>query len=174
MKRLLSALFLLVSVAPVFAMDDGGDPAYMPSYQELVREGYGPRESDRVRVDYYSPQFIKAEPKPTQAYYGKGYTIYYGYTTVLVADRNTDTQYAFGRPLAYFRSLMPGSIDQTNLNHYAVEVRTSNFQPGEYVAQRRTNGTTVTAVQPVTTGAKATAVAPTTNPLPPVAEKLSH
>jgi hypothetical protein len=178
MKRLLPTLFLLVTavpLVPLFAADDGGDGAVIPDYQELVREGYGPRESDQVRVDYYSPEFVKALAKPTQAYYGKGYTIYYGYTTVIVADRANNTEFAFGHPLAYYKNLMPRSLDQTDLSRYALEVRTEgNTEPGEYVAQRPTNRNAVTTVQNVTPAAKATAAAPAANPLPPVAEKLSH
>ncbi len=171
MKRLLIALLLLVSGALLFAQDDGGDPGYIPNYRELVREGYGPRHEDRE--DYYlrlGYGFAMA-PKPTQAYYGKGYTIYYGYTAVPVLQGQANSVYAFGYPLEYFRHLMPGSVDGLNLSNYAVEVRNNTYGPGDYVAQNRArHGEAVTTVQKVQT-TTTTATASGTNPLPPIGEK---
>jgi len=183
MRRLLFALLLLVSAAPLFAGDTDGDPGYIPSYSELVREGYGPHYS--TRVDYYSPVFLRSAPKPTQAYYMKGCTIYYGYTTVPITRREEDTTYAFGHPLSYFQQMMPTSAAQTNLNHYAQQVPTYNYEIGSYVALTPTERPApVTTVQRVTspprrvvlTTAPAPAfrnaqLPPAGGTLPPIAEK---
>jgi hypothetical protein len=173
MKRFLSALFLLALTAPLFANDDGGDPAYIPDYKELVREGYGPRYSERI--DYYSPGFIKAVPKPTQAYYGKGFTIYYGYQPVRVLQREEGTLYAFGYPLSYFQNLAKGSLNESNLNQYAVAVFKNGYQPGANVASSRQayHGTAVTSVQSTTAPAPASTIAPPAA-LPAIGEKPSH
>jgi hypothetical protein len=192
MKRLLPALLLLVSATPLLAQDDGGDGTNIPSYRELVREGYGPRDyrdSYYMRLNYG----IHDAPKPTQAFYGKGYTIYYGYTMVPVAPGQEETTYAFGYPLSYFRSMMPSSVNNTNINQYAVEVRGNAFyQPGDYLAQqRRARANAVSRAQRIAAQAKTptgstagntpatptpnTAAAATTGtaPLPPIAEKPS-
>jgi len=164
MKRFLPALFLLVLAGPLFANDDGSDPGYIPSYQELVREGYGPRSTTITTVDYNNPAFLKVMPKPTQAYYGRGFTIYYGFTPVQVWQGEAQATYAFGLPLEYFRQLMPQGVDATNLGHYALEVRKNSFQPGAYVAQQPAHPAAVTPVH--ATAAPAT--------LPAIGEKPAH
>jgi hypothetical protein len=172
MKQLLPALFLLVTAFPLFANDEGGDGPEIPSYRELVREGYGPSNSDRSGYYVWLNYNYHMAPKPTQAYYGRGYTVYYGYTAVPVAPGQADTIYAFGYPLSYFRSLMPASVNETNIANYAVEVRnTSYYEPGEYVTQRGSNhANAVTAVRKVSTRTVNTAAAPATT-LPPIGEK---
>src|SRR5258708_6424835 len=107
MKRTFTTLALLVfagSLAPLFAGDEGGDGAYIPEYKELIREGFGPQRS--VQVNYYSARFVHAVPKPTEAYYGKGYVVYYGYTPVPVFERDEASLFAFGHPLSYYQGLM--------------------------------------------------------------------
>jgi hypothetical protein len=167
MKRLLLALFLLSPAAPLFAADDGGDPGYIPDYQELVREGYGPHSQEiqnrpeygSTVIDIHRPYTVHAAPKPTQAYYGKGFTIYYGYTTVLAAEGDADSIYAFGYPLTYFRQLTPASITDVNLTRYRQEVRDTHNAAGNARAQvQADHGNAITTVQPViptpATGAK--------------------
>ena len=175
MKPLFIALLMLVNGAPLFAGEPVGDPGYMPSYQELVREGYGPRHEEREeREDYFLRlrYGYTTAPKPTQAYYGKGYTIYYGYATVLVPPWQANTTYAFGYPLEYFRSQMPKSVDGVDLAKYALEVRNNMYGTGDYVAQRREHrGDAVTTVQSVKT---TTTTSNGTNPLPAVGEKPAH
>lgn len=172
MKRSLSFLFLLALATPLFAHDDGGDPAYIPDYKELVREGYGPHYSERI--DYYSPAWVRAVPKPTQAYYGKGFTIYYGYKPVLVAEKEENTVYAFGYPISFFRNLARGSLNETNLNQYAVAVWKNGYEPGSYVAQRpAAHANAVTSVQSTTTTAPTSTIAPPAA-LPAIGEKPSH
>jgi hypothetical protein len=186
MKHLLPALFLLITAAPLLANDDGGDGAYIPSYPELVREGYAPREHtyQYQNEGYYvalNTGFHMA-PKPTQAYYGRGYVIYYGYQMTPVFSGHEDTIYAFGHPLTYFRQLLPPNVDESNISDVAVEVRhTSYYQPGDYVAQRhyRSNEiTTVEAVKPAARPAFKTTINPTITPssntLPAIGEKPSH
>jgi hypothetical protein len=180
MKRFLLALFLLATAAPLFANDEGGDPGYIPDYQELLREGYGPRDydRDRDREDYYLRLGFgyATVPKPTQAYYGKGYVIYYGYTVVPVWHWEARELYAFGHPVEYFRHLMPGATGNVDLSNYAVEVRNSNYGPGDYVAQNQAHhGDAVTTVQSVTkTATTASAAAKGTNTLPAIGEKPAH
>ena len=153
MKPLLFvALLLLVNGAPLFAGETDGDPGYMPDYQELVREGYGPRHENREDTYLRLGYGYTMAPKPTQAYFGKGYTIYYGYTTVAVRNGQTDSVYAFGHPLEYFRRLMPDSMEDLDLSNYAVEVRHSGYGTGDVVSQSRSHrGNAVTTVQSVTT-----------------------
>jgi hypothetical protein len=150
MKRFLFPLFLLSVGRVAFANDDGSDPGYIPDYQQLVREGYGPKHTTvTTEVDYYNPAFLKVMPKPTQAYYGKGFTIYYGFTPVEVWQKEAQTTYAFGYPLEYFRQLMPQGVDSTSLNHYVLEVRHNNFEPGTYVAKQQGHPAAVTTVHAV-------------------------
>jgi len=118
MKRFLFGLFLLVNAAPLFAKDEGGDGAYIPGYQELVREGYGPRHEEHSD-DYRRPPVMVMAPKPTQAFYGKGYTVYYGYMPLPERAGATSAHYAFGYPLDFFRQKMPSSITDIHLNRYA-------------------------------------------------------
>jgi hypothetical protein len=180
MKRILLTLLLLVNWAPVFAGESDGDPGYMPSYRELVREGYGPRHYDRE--DYYLRlgYGLTAAPKPTQAYYGKGYTIYYGYTAVPVPWGRSNAIYAFGHPVEYYRHLLPESLNGIDLSRYAVEVPNGSangtYGPGDYVAQRREHrADAVTTVQSVkTTTTTTTTTSNGTNPLPAVGEKPAH
>ncbi len=181
MKHSLCLLFLLAiatPLTPLFASDEGGDGAYIPSYQELVREGYGPRFTPVLAP-------VKNAPKPTQAYYGNGYTIYYGYTVVpvRVGYDNANLDYAFGYPIEYFRQMMPTSITETNLNRYAVEMSTpyydtNGYGPGTYVAKAPADhSNAVTTVQ--STARTTTTTTPSTpsngaNPLPAIGEKPSH
>jgi hypothetical protein len=176
MKRLLFALFLLGCAGPLFASDEGGDPGYIPDYQELVREGYGPRSTTTTtHVEYNNPIFLELVPKPTQAYYGRGYTIYYGFTAVPVWQRGESNNYAFGYPLAYFKNLMPQGVDSTDLSHYAMRVPTNSFQAGTYVAQRPiAHPAAVTTVQSVTTTPTTTAPATRNATLPAIGEKPAH
>jgi hypothetical protein len=178
MKPLFVAFLLLFNAAPLFAGEEVGDPGYIPDYQELVREGYGPRHDYREgyfdRDGYYLRlgYGYTTAPKPTQAYYGKGYTIYYGYTTVMVPWGQPHTDYAFGYPLEYFRRLMPSSVNGVNLSHYAIEVRNSVYGPGDFVAQSRSHrDSAITTVQRVTTTTTTTAPASGANPLPAIGEK---
>jgi hypothetical protein len=151
MKHLLPALFLLITAAPLLANDEGGDGAYIPSYQELVREGYGPRDravnEDPNAGNYLALNYgVRAAPKPTQAYYGRGYVVYYGYQMVRMYVRDEeDSQYAFGHPISYYRQLLPQNVNEDDIGNVAVEVRNSRYYaPGDYVAQRHypTNYTT--------------------------------
>jgi len=198
MKRLLIALSFLTVAGPLIAADEDGDPGFIPSYQELVREGYGPRdggyaregygESDREsRQDYYLRLGVNYQmaPKPTQAYYANGYTVYYGYTTV--ANLPQQPVYAFGYPVDYFRHMLPDSLDGVDLSRYAVQVPKYASRSVANVAQNPARHaeaiTTVQSVTPVTPVAATssapaaastnTATAPTqgTNPLPAVGEK---
>jgi hypothetical protein len=185
MKRFLPVLLLLLMGAPLFASDEDGDPGYIPSFAELVREGYGP--SYRNRSDMYDrPGYgyypllhygVTTAPMPTQAYYGKGYTIYYGYTPVPVWRGSPAEQgYAFGYPAEYFRRLLPDSLEGVDLKHYAIEVHNSMYGPGDYVAQNGGHRSdAVTTVQRVTT-TTTTTTAPSngTNPLPAIGEKPVH
>lgn len=179
-KRLFFALFLLVCAGPLFANDEGGDPGYIPDYQELVREGYGPRTmTTTTEVEYNNPKFLETVPKPTQAYYGKGFTVYYGFTAVPVWERSEADTYAFGLPLAYFKNLMPQGVDATNLSHYAMRVPTNTFEPGTYVAQQPVaHPAAATTVPTVTTtpALAAPAALPVTGTatLPAIGEKPSH
>jgi hypothetical protein len=176
MKRLLFTLFLLGCAGPLFANDDGADPGYIPDYQELVREGYGPHTTTTTtQVEYSNPSFLETVPKPTQAYYGRGYTIYYGFTAVPVWQRNEFNTYAFGYPLAYFKSLMPQGVDSTNLSRYAMRVPTNSFEPGTYVAQRPiAHPAAVTTVQSVTTTPTTATPATGNATLPAIGEKPAH
>ena len=180
MKRLLSVFILLVTAAPLFAHDEGGDGAEIPSYQELVREGFGPRQGQgylQVETTRWLPN--QMAPKPTQAYYANGYAIYYGYTAVPTIDPRQS--YAFGYSLDFFRHLMPASNTGVNLSHYAVEVnsQTSPYGPGDAVAQgRNTGGNAISTVQSV--AVKPAPVAAATTPLngtatlPAIGEKPAH
>jgi hypothetical protein len=168
MKRFLFALALLATAAPLFANDDGGDGPVIPDYQTLVREGYGPRH-DVIRLY----PILQAAPKPTQAYYTKGYTIYYGYTAVPMRRGELSALYAFGYPVEYFKQMMPTSVSETNLERYAVELPnsqyTGDYSPGNFVAraqaaQRPNAVTTVTRTTTTTTTNG-------TNPLPAIGEK---
>jgi hypothetical protein len=183
MKRLLPALFLLITAAPIIAQDEGGDGAYIPSYAELVREGYGPREHYYDRYGdygYYLPlnYGYHLAPKPTQAYYGRGYVIYYGYQMLPVGGDQEESLYAFGHPASYYRQLLPPNIDASNVSDVAVEVRNnSSYQPGSYVAQRRVQTRAITTVQRTTTVTRPafkTAVSPNAGNLPAVGEKPAH
>jgi hypothetical protein len=162
MKRLFLAFFLLVNATPLFA-DEAADGTVIPDYQELVREGYGPRHDYNDRDGYYLHlgYGYAAAPKPTQAYYGKGFTVYYGYTPVYLpwGDANTSyAAYAFGHPLEYYRRLIPGSVEGVDLNSYIAEVRTSVYAPGEAVADSRSHrGNAVTTVQKVSANTTAAA-----------------
>jgi len=133
MKQIVFGLFLLALVAPAFANDEGGDIAYIPDYQELVREGYGPRHEHARQAQQ------EQAPKPTQAFYGKGFTIYYGYTAVKAHGWNPASQYAFGYPLEFFRQMMPISGANVNLNNYAVALgnTSSLYGPGDFVAEAK-------------------------------------
>jgi hypothetical protein len=172
MKRTLLAFLLTLIVIPLLAQDEGGDGATIPNYRELVREGYGPRSEQRI--DYIEFGYgTVAVPKPTQAYYGKGFTIYYGYTAVPVPKGQADSLYAFGYPIEYFRKMLPSSVADVNLNHYAVEVRKSlyGYGPGDYVAQQAVRPA-VTQVQPVPTTTTATPAG--AGQLPAIGEKPSQ
>ncbi len=171
-KRFLLASFVLVCAAPVFANDDGGDGATIPDYQTLVREGYGPRTDIRVEID--GNPALRPIPKPTQAYYGNGYTIYYSYTAVQPRNWDSRALYAFGYPADYFRKLMPKTVTDTNLDRYAVELsgQYPNYEPGEFQARARaSHANAVTTVQTVKTNA---APANGTSSLPAIGEKPAH
>jgi hypothetical protein len=184
MKHLLPALFLLITAAPLFANDDDSDGAVIPSYQELVHEGYGPRHEyaeDRMADYYVALNYgLHAAPIPTQAYYGRGYVVYYGYQIQPMVAGQENTTYAFGHPVSYYRQLLPKGVDQSNINQVAVEVRQNSFsQPGDYVAQRHYyRTTTVTSVKPTARPAFKTQAlpnaAPASNTLPAIGEKPSH
>jgi len=179
MKRFLPVLFLLAAATPLLAGDEGGDGAYIPSYRELLREGYVSHDRDLTDGYYQRLNYnFHAAVVPTQAYYGRGFTVYYGYAMEAMLPGQENVTYAFGHPIAYFRKLLPGNVDASNINDVAVEVRnTSYYQPGDYVAQqRRFRFNAVTTVQPVPTATGATAAAPAngSNPLPPIGEKPSH
>jgi len=181
MKQFLFALFLLVNAAPLFANDEGDEIAYIPSYQELVREGYGPRNHD-YRDQYrdqnreqYLGWAMSTAPKPTQAYYGRGYTVYYGYTPVPVRVMDNNMLYAFGNSVEYYRKMMPASVTETNLSRYAVAV-TNNY--GYYgrnaVAARVQNANATTVVQSAAASPApvvAKAVTSGTTALPAIGEK---
>ena len=128
MKGLILALFLLGSAIPVLARDEGGDGVVIPSFQELVREGFGPHISERPTIIIPTVTLIAA-PKPTQAYYMKERTVYYGFVPLAVRSTNTSTIYAFGYPLDFYRKLMPPSITDINLSRYSVSVPTNNARP---------------------------------------------
>ena len=130
MKHFLLPLFLLASAAPLLANDVDGDYAYMPRYQELVREGYGPRR-DMMVILNQQPSGLRAVPKPTQAYYMKGQAVYYGYTPVVTSAVNQHALYAFGYPVDYFQRMMLASGAETNLDRYTVAVATSPRSPYE-------------------------------------------
>lgn len=152
MKRSLLALALLVNAAPLFANDEGGTPGYIPDYRELVREGYGPHAE--AREDLYRLTLNqRAAPKPTQAYYGKGFTVYYGFTAVPVYANLANTLYAFGYPLDFFRNLLPTSLTDTDLSRARVVVanQSGSYGPGDFETQARAaHGNAVTTVQKVT------------------------
>jgi len=180
MKRLLPALLLLINAAPLLANDNGGDGAYIPPYRELVREGYGSH--------YYDPHNSAGDgyylrlnfgdyhlaPKPTMAYYGRGYTLYYGYSMVPTVDGRDDSVYAFGYPLSFFRRLMPDNVTATSIANVAVEVRnTSYYAPGDYIAVRSDHSNAISTVQAVPAAAKPafkTATMPANPTLPPIGE----
>jgi hypothetical protein len=162
MKHLLLPLLLVASVMPVLAHDEGGDGAYIPDYQTLVREGYGPRHE--VRIETYGLGY-RMRPMPTQAYYANGYTVYYGYQPVPERAGIANSLYAFGYAADFYNKLIPGM--ESNLDRLAVTVSISG---GDMVAKARTgNGNAVTTVQRT-----APATAPTANPLPAIGEKPSH
>ena len=172
MKHSLLALFLMVSAAPLFANDQDGDMAYIPSYRELVREGYGPREHEQL----FRP-VVRVAPKPTQAFYGRGYTVYYGYTTVPIRAGDNSMLYAFGSPVEYFRRMMPLSDVETNLSRYAVTV--SNADYGHAVAeggnQQHPEATTVVqSTTAKTTPVAATKPGPVSAAPSTVGEKATH
>ncbi|MGA3171455.1 MAG: hypothetical protein ABSE62_10620 [Chthoniobacteraceae bacterium] len=149
MKQSLLVLFLLAAAAPLFANDEGGDGAYIPDYRELVREGYVIRPIEPA---------IIAAPKPTQAYYGNGYIIYYGYQAVPVHTFNANFLYAFGHPTQYFSHLNPIAGDSANLNDYAVANGNpfSAYGPGNFIAQarqRQVRAGAISVVQKTTTKA---------------------
>jgi hypothetical protein len=190
MKHLLPALFLLITAAPLLANDEGGDGAYIPSYRELVREGYGPQqryedENDGRNQGYYlSLNYgVHTAPKPTQAYYGRGYVVYYGYQMIPVVAGEENCVYAFGHPVAYYRQLLPQNVSSEDIGNVAVEVRNSRYYaPGDYVAQRRYPANTITTVTHTATTVRVatgkptfkTGVSPTSNPLPAIGEKPAH
>lgn len=153
MKHLLLALLLLGNAAPLLANDEGGDGAYVPSSGELIRLGYNnsgqyaeydgrgyARGSSSVygfpqTYGNFRPNIGYATvPKPTQAYYRKGYTVYYGYTPVRVWIADANNTYAFGHPLAYFHQFLPGDPEHVDFSNYAVLVRHNQLSPGDYVA----------------------------------------
>jgi len=149
MKQSLLVLFLLAAAAPLFANDEGGDGPYIPDYRELVREGYVLRPVEPV---------VAAVPKPTQAFYGNGYIIYYGYQAVPVHTFNASFLYAFGHPVQYFNRLNPIAGDNLNLNDYAVASGNpyNIYGPGTFVAQARQQqlrASATTVVQKTTTKA---------------------
>ena len=157
MKRLFFASLLLLNAAPLFANDEGGGGTFIPDYQELVREGYGPRHLDRERDDREGDGYLRRAPfvsipKPTQAFYANGYTIYYGYTAAI---RNGDVNalYAFGYPVDYFRHMMPPSVTDTNLTNYAVAVdnpkSNGTLHRDEDLKPSKSHGEPVTTVQSV-------------------------
>jgi hypothetical protein len=174
MKQGLFVFCLLLGAAPLLANDEGGDGAYIPSYQELVREGYGAgATTELIRPD---PNFVA----PTQAYYGEGYVIYYGYTVVRTWG-DPSTTYVFGHPLEYYRQMMAtAGVNETNLNRYALEVRTTNsdYGPTDMVAKAREEAAQRAAGASVVQTNTVTPVKPTTSngtaPLPAIGEKLSH
>jgi hypothetical protein len=151
MKSLILAFFLTANVLPLLANDEGGTPGYIPDYETLVREGYGVRVRADYRADYYgvdSRQIVA--PMPTQAFYMKGQTIYYGYKPVAVGSEYRNTVYAFGYPSDYFRQMMPASAIAVNLSHYAVAVANhyGDYGPGDFVARAKAeHENAVTTVQ---------------------------
>ncbi len=146
--RFLFALMpvVLLVVAPrARALDEGGDGAYIPNYDELQREGYG--------GDYRHA--VTDAAKPTQAYHLKGVTIYYGYTPVHVHrdyeyGGDARENYAFGYPETYFREKMPTSVTSANLNNYAVAVNDPITRtPGDFFNTNPDRNTAITFVKPV-------------------------
>jgi hypothetical protein len=158
MKHLLFPLCLLVSVTPLLAHDEGGDGAVIPSYQELIREGYGPRNYDGDELYRRSYLPARETAKPTQAFYGPGYVVYYGYTPVRLYDAGK--AYAFGYPTEFYTNLMSHSVNELNLNRYAVAVGGRNSSNRNRNRDHVTHpGTAVTAV--VSTSATGTQASPT-------------
>jgi hypothetical protein len=176
MKRLLFGFFLVASAVPLLANDDGGDGTVIPSYAELVREGYGPSSQDQAEYLLIRRNGFTAAPKPTQAYYGNGYTIYYAYTPVKIASGEANTIFAFGHPVTYYWHLSPITDPGTNLNNYATlshEGQSQYYAPGDYIAQHQP---AVTTVQPQTAKATPKTAAPSSGAatLPAIGEKPSH
>jgi hypothetical protein len=123
MKRFLPILVLLAMAGALIARDEGGDGDIIPDYQELVREGYGPHHDYSFRG--YYPMVNTTEvmvPMPTQAYYGRGYTIYYGFTPLRAHPWETSMIYAFGYSADFYRRIMPESLTNVNLDRYSVSV----------------------------------------------------
>jgi hypothetical protein len=165
MKHALIPLFLLVAFAfPLFAHDEDGDRSYIPDYQELVREGYGPRRDSRddyLRIGY------EMRPMPTQSFYAKGYTIFYGYKMVAGRVGGADGLYAFGYPADFYHHL-GRPVSGANLDRYVVALTTP----------KRAAATTAATAQQTHWGAvstvKATANAVPVKkaaPLPAIGEK---
>ena len=172
MKQLIFGLFLVASTLPLFAGDEGGDGPEIPSYTELVREGYGPTSQEQTT--YYSIRTVGlvAAPKPTMAYYGRGYTIYYGYTPIKIAAAQANTVYAFGHPVSYFWHLTPTADPTMSLDNYAVQVTTPAYGEGNAIAQRGGNAiTTVQSTTPAKTGTPAIVPAGGPAQLPAIGEK---
>jgi len=160
MKRLLLCVALLAGAfSPVFAHDDGGDPTYIPDYQQLVREGYGPRHDDRYEA--YRLGFAM-RPMPTQAYYLNGSTLFYGYKAVPERIGVANALYAFGYPADFYHHLMPVAVP--NLDRIVVALHESRFEAVAKAQPPHTN--TISTVQS-TTPAKAAA-------LSPIGEKSAH
>ena len=165
MKRILPALLLLACATPLFATDEGGDPGYIPDYQELVREGYGPHHE---RDAQYRPIYnIEAVPKPTQAFYMHGTTVYYGFTAIPERTGAIGVHYAFGYPLDFYSQLMPASLTQTHLNRVAIAVTDNGNGVRSSDAEdqvRKGRGEAITTVQSTAVSTPAAAATATVAP----------
>lgn len=163
MKQILFSLALLAAVASpglLFGGDNGGDGAYIPSYQELVREGYGSRHD--TRDGYHRTSYVM-RALPTQAYYSHGYTVFYGYTAVREHTAAGQSVYAFGYPADFYTRLMPEQ--NTNLDRLVVQLsRAGNYRVARAQPAR---GEAVSTVE-------STAGASGTTALSAVAEKPSR
>jgi hypothetical protein len=86
-------------------------------------------------------------PKPTQAFYGKGYTVYYGFTQV---EYRLDSHfvYAFGYPSDHYRQMITTPLDDTNLTRYAIVVTNPNRTAQAADATAHPHKAAVTSVVP--------------------------
>ena len=166
MKQFFPLLLLLALPAAVLARDEGGDGAYIPSRAELARDGYYVHHSDTYA--YYNAIPESASAKPTQAYYTKGSTIYYGFVPYsphgYYAAR---TPYAFGYPIDFYQQMVAGSRDAAGLNHLVVAL--NHPSPHSATTQVAATAQSHPAHPGVTTVSRTQG-----SPLPPVAEKTGQ
>ena len=115
-------------------------------------------------ADGARPQPLRQAPKPTQAFYGPGYIVYYGYITVPVYEPGSN--YSFGYPLEFYRKLMPASVTDVNMDRYAVAVGTQKNYHRAAVQGESRHKPAVTSVVPASAPAQANPDAATTGTTP--------